>query len=167
MIYTENSVNELYESNLRTAKDLLKTLPIYCGVEPKFTGLTGWVFEQTIRHCIQKELDAMDIKVEIEEQVALIRRAKVDLKIGNTAIEIKTSGLFSRDDIAKYKTYQIEAKTKNWQYVFLSIGETTFRTGIIEALGRENVVLLYEYDGSWRASCGEWQRFIGLIAKAI
>lgn len=167
MIFNENTVNELYESNLQKAKDLLKALPIYCGAEPRFSGLTGWVFEQTIQYCIRKELDAMNIKAEIEEQVTLIGRVKIDLRIGNTVIEIKTSGLFSRDDIAKYKKYQIEAKTKKWRYVFLSIGETTFRPGIIEALGREDVVLLYEYDGSWKENFGEWQRFIELIVEGI
>ncbi|MRR35596.1 hypothetical protein EG829_13145 [bacterium] len=167
MIYDESTVNDFYEKNLEEAKTLLKSLPFCCGFQPAFSGLTGWVFEQTIQHCIRNELKELKLQAEIEEQVCLIGRAKIDLRVGKTAIEIKTSGLFSRDDILKYKRYQAEAETKGWRYILLSIGETTFREGIIDALGKDNVVLLYERDGSWNPNSGEWQRFMKIIVEGV
>jgi hypothetical protein len=167
MIYNKKTVQKCNESNLKAAKEQLKKIPVYCGHEPEFSGLTGWVFEQTIQHCIRQELDKMNLTAEIEEQVKLIGRAKIDLRIGNTAIEIKTSGLFSKEDIAKYKKYQGEAKERGWRYIFLSIGETTFRTGILEAMGKDNVVLLENYDGKWAPNDGEGARFIGIIVNGL
>ena len=167
MIYDETTVNDFYEKNLEEAKCLLKSLPCCCGVHPAFSGLTGWVFEQTIQHCIQKELKELKLQADFDEQVTLIGRARVDLRVGTTAIEIKTSGLFSKDDIEKYKKYQAEAAVKGWRYVLLSIGETTFRDGVIEALGKENVVLLYEREGSWKPNSGEWQRFMEMIVQGV
>jgi len=167
MIYDESSVNDFYEKNLEEAKCLLMSLPFCCGDQPSFSGLTGWVFEKTIQHCIRRELKEMKLEADIEEQACLLGRAKVDLRVGTTAIEIKTSGLFSREDIFKYQKYKTEAEAKGWRYIFLSIGETTFRQGIIEALGKENVVLLYEYDGSWSPSNGEWQRLMEIVAEGV
>lgn len=167
MIYDESSVNDFYENNLEEAKIILKSLPFCCGEQPAFSGLTGWVFEQSIQYCIRQELKEMKLEAEIKEQVSLGGRAKVDLRVGTTAIEIKTSGLFSKEDIFKYKKYQAEAEAKGWRYIFLSIGETTFRQGIIDALGKENVVLLYEYDGSWTPNNGEWQRLMEIVAEGV
>jgi hypothetical protein len=70
-IFTENKIYELYETNHRAAADKLKQIPVYCGNEPSFTGLNGWVFEQTIQYCIKKELKAKRIKTETIEQAQL------------------------------------------------------------------------------------------------
>ena len=63
MIFSERKISEIYEDNLRAAKTLLKSITFYCesGSEPKFSGLTGWVFEQTVLYCIQQELKEMKI----------------------------------------------------------------------------------------------------------
>jgi hypothetical protein len=168
MIFTERRISEIYEENLQVAKGLLKTIPIFCGAEPKFTGLSGWVFEQAVLYCIQQELEKMQIAVKPQEQVSLSGRATVDLLIGKTAIEVKTSGLFSANEIEKYKKYQAIAKERGWRYVFLSIGETTYQARIIEALGTDDVILLEKLEeGKWKPNVGEWARFILIIADGI
>ena len=70
-VFTEDKIYELYEVNRGAAADKLKQISVYCGNEPSFTGLNGWVFEQTIQYCIKKELKAKKIKTEIIEQAKL------------------------------------------------------------------------------------------------
>ena len=159
MIHDESTVEALFQKSLIEAKELLARLGVYSGRSPSFTGLSGWVFEQTIQHCIREELRSRELTTEPVEQVGLGGRVKVDLLVGGIAIEIKTSGLFGRDEIPKYEKYQSEADTRGYRYVFLSRGETTYRTGIIKALGQDNVVML---DGH-----GEWERFIGIITDDL
>ena len=161
MLYDYSKVEKLFQTSLREAKELLKTLRVHSGREPNFSGLSGWIFEQTIQHCIREELKRMRFAAEpICEQFKLGGRRKVDLLVGGAAIEIKTSGLFGRDEISRYKLCQAEAAAKGYRYVFLSRGETTYRADIIKALGKDNVVLLEEQDG-------EWKRFIEIIADGL
>lgn len=166
MVYNETSIQRVYEANLREAKRQLQNLPVCCSYEPSFPGLAGWILEQTIQHCVRRELDKMNLTAEVEEQVSIGRQAAVDLLIGKTAIEIKTSGLAGEDDIVKYKNYQDQAKERGWRYVFLSINETAFRTHITEALGKDNVVLLENFDNVWQIN-GEWERFIGIVVDGL
>lgn len=166
MIYNETAIQKVYEANLREAKRQLQNLPVCCSYEPSIPGLTGWILEQTIQHCIRRELDRMNLSAEVEEQVIIDEQATIDLLIGKTAIEITTSGLASEDDIVKHKNYQTQAKERGWRYVFLSISETTFRTHLIEALGKDNVILLENYDSVWQLN-GEWGRFIGIIVDGL
>ena len=94
------------------------------------------------------------------EQVGLGGRTRVDLLVGSTAIEIKTSGLFGLDEIDRYKKCQSLAAAKAYRYVLLSRGETTYRTGLLEALGIDNVILLEEEGGAWK-------RLIRIIASGL
>src|SRR5689334_19076052 len=104
MIYDETKVEKVYQKSLRDAKELLRELRVHSGREPNFSGLSGWVYEQTIQHCIRKELKEMGLVAKpVLEQVSLGGRTRVDLLIGNTAIEIKTSGLFGLHEIERYK----------------------------------------------------------------
>jgi len=173
MIYNESSVQRVYKMNAREAKKQLMQLPVYSGpafygYEPEVPGLTGWVFEQTIQHCIRRELEKMNLTAEIEEQESITESAKIALRVGKTAIEIKPSELFSHDDIVQCKNGQAQAKEKGWRYIFLSSGETTFQTGIIEAIGKDNVIFLEKYDeGEWKPNDGEWARFVGIIVDGL
>ena len=79
MIYDNTRVVDFFNQNLTQAKGLLKHLEICRDREPRFSALSGWVFEQTIRHCMCEELGQMGIFVEPEEQFGLGRRVKADL----------------------------------------------------------------------------------------
>ena len=61
-VFYEKTIRELYERNLALAKAKLTELPVHCGHVPNFGGLNGWVFEQTIQYCLQKEIEAEGIK---------------------------------------------------------------------------------------------------------
>jgi hypothetical protein len=132
---------------------------VFCGREPNFAGLSGWVFEQTVQYCIRKELKDEEIEAKIVEQVSLGGRAKVDLTVGKVAIEIKTSGLFGFSDVQRYQQYRMLAEAKEFRYVFLTQGENyrPYRSGIIKALGNSNVFFL--------STSGEWARFVALLIR--
>jgi hypothetical protein len=157
--FDENGIWTLFESGMKQAKANLAKLKVYCGREPNFAGLSGWVFEQTIQHCIRKELAAAEVRAEIAEQVSLGGRAKADLTIGKVAVEIKTSGLFGIADVQRYGKYRKAAEAKGFRYVFLTWGENyrPYRDGIIKALGKANVFYLNE--------TGEWERFISMLKR--
>ena len=158
-VYTETKIDGLYESNYKDAVSKLTQLPVYCGTPPHFGQLTGWVYEQTIQYCIKQELEARKVKADIKEQVSLRGRAKADLKVNNVAIEIKHNGLFGSQDAAKYSEYSKAASAKGWHYLYITQGETykSYRAGITETLGRENVFFL--------DTEGDWDRFVGRLAE--
>jgi predicted RNA binding protein with dsRBD fold (UPF0201 family) len=160
-LFNESQIKDLYESNLEKAKQLLSTLEVYCGKEIKLNGLNGWIFEQTIRYCIQKELKNQHISLQISEQVSLCGRCKVDLKVGNIAIEMKSRGLFGQKDIERYRGYRKAAENKGWRYVVVGLNETyePYRQGIIKSLGQDRVFYLFRQNG-------EWQRFIDLLCAS-
>ena len=160
MIHDEQSVEAMFQQSLQEAKNLLAGLSVAGGREPSFGGLTGWVFEKTIQHCIRQELESRGLSAEMKEQIPLSGRAKVDLGVGRIAVEIKTLGLFGRDQFAKCKKYQSDAAERGYRYVFLSRTETYFETAIMEALAPENVVL-------FDRPSGEWKRFIEIIADDL
>jgi hypothetical protein len=153
-IYTESQVNKLFDSNYSSVVHKLEELTVYCGTEPAFGQLTGWVYEQTIQYCIRRELEARKVKAYIKEHVSLRGRAKADLKVNSVAIEIKHRGLFGSSDAAKYRDYKKAATANGWAYLFITGSEShrPYRTGITKALGRENVFFL--------DTKGDWKRFV-------
>ena len=155
-----DDVWRLFESNLQRAKGKLAELPVYCGIQPRFSGLSGWVFEQTIQHCIQRELKARRMSPNVREQVSLGGRTKADLVVGKVAVEIRTSGLFSPSDADRYKRYSKAAETRGFRYVYLTWEENflPYKRALDKALGRRNVFYLNED--------GEWHRFITLLVES-
>ena len=153
-IYTESQIDKLFHSNHQRAIRKLAELPVYCGTEPDFGRLTGWVYEQTIQYCIRQELEARRVKADIKEHVSLRGRVKADLKVNGVAIEVKHNGLFGPGDAAKYQDYKKAASAKGWAYLFITGGEShrPYRTGITKALGRKNVFFL--------DTNGDWKRFV-------
>ena len=111
--------------------------------------------------CIRRELTARKLKADIKEHVCLRGRAKADLKVNNVAIEIKHNGLFGSSDAAKYRDYRKAATTNGWSYLFITRSESypPYRTGITEALGRENVFFLDRK--------GDWKRFMRRLEELI
>ena len=104
--FNASTIWTLFDASLKRAKLNLSKLKVFCGRKPNFAGLSGWVFEQTIQHCIKKELKVKRFAVEIAEQVSVGGRAKADLTVGKAAIEIKTSGLFGLSDVRRYRKYR-------------------------------------------------------------
>jgi len=160
-IFNTDDIERLHQSSLDQARSKLKEVEVYCGDEPSFAGLNGWVFEQTIRYCVTRELEANGANLEIKEQVSLGGRAKADLQVGNTLIELKTSGLFGLNDVERYSRYKDQALDKGFnRYLYLTWDERhkPYRTGLNQSLGEENVFYISEE--------GEWGRFIDVIISS-
>lgn len=94
---------------LNAARQLLASLPVAEKREPNTKGLSGWVYEQTVRHCLSEELITLGLCPTIEEQVPLYGRTKIDLLVGRVAIEIKALGFFG-DDARKYSRYRAKVE---------------------------------------------------------
>ena len=86
-------------------------------------------------------------------------RVRADLKIGNAAIEIKESGLFSPAGVAKYREYRKAANNLGLEYLFITGGERyqPYRHGITKALGKSNVFFL--------DTSGDWKNFINRLVR--
>ena len=158
----ENAVCGFHETALEAAKKKLCELSVYSPPrEPRFTGLGGWVFEQTIQSCLECELKHRGIRTELREEISLGGRAKADLGIADLAIEIKSRGLFSRADVERYGGYKRKANELGLKYLFITREESyqPYRDGIEEALGRDNVFFLDKP--------GHWQRFVTRVVRAV
>lgn len=158
MKYDEYTVKNLYEENLSDVKQRLASLACAEGRKPTMTGLNGWIYEQTIRHCLSQELTALGISPIIQEQVPLYGRAKVDLLVGRVAIEIKARGSFG-DDARKYSTYRSKVEERGWIYCYLTGGESydPYRLATESTFGKDCAFFL-DKDG-------EWDRFVREVAK--
>lgn len=161
LLFGYDKIWKIYTCNLQEAMDKLAELEVFCNHAPHFAGLGGWVFEQTIQFCVRKELKARRIQAAFREQIPLIGRVKADLGIGNLAIEIKSAGLFSKEDANRYGRYKTAAAGKGLDYLFFTSGESCdiYREGIIKAVGADNVFFL---DGT-----RDWGRFVSRIAAAV
>jgi hypothetical protein len=144
---------------LAKAQQLLSSLPIAEGRTPNIAAMNGWVFEQTIRHCLSHELKGIGIYPTIKEQQPVEGRVKVDLLIGKIALEVKVAGSFGHKDVEKYSSYRARVEQKGWIYCYLTGGETydPYRTGMKKVFGNERAFFL---DAE-----GEWQRFVQAIAE--
>jgi hypothetical protein len=157
--FDEKAILGQFESNLKTAKGSLASLEFCCSEEPSFQGLSGWIFEQTVQDCLRKELKALGIRAEIQEQASLGGRAAVDLLIGSAvAIEIKAKGLFDRNAASRYCKYRVAAEERGYCYLYLTLQESylPYRKAMLEALGQENTFFL--------DTPGDWSR---LVKRAI
>lgn len=161
MKFSGPGVLDLVERNLRIARKRLTELPVYCGNEPTFGELHGWVFEQTVQWCLLRELAALGLKPKVEEQVKLVGRAKVDFRIGRVMVELKSGGLFSMADVGKYRRYRQTAESLGYRYLFVSKYEDCerYRPGIQKGIGRGNVFVLNQPD--------HWKRFVQAVRKEL
>lgn len=158
MIYDENQIKNLYKENLSDAKQRLASLLVAEGREPTTKGLSGWVYEQTIRHCLSQELKALGMLPSIKEQEPLYGRIKIDLLVGRAAVEIKALGSFG-DDARKYSGYKTKVEEKGWAYFYLTSSETyhRYRSETESVFGKERAFFL--------DTPGEWERFVKEILK--
>ena len=158
MNYDEDKVEKLYQENLRHASRLLASLPVADGREPSPHTLSGWVYEQTIRHCLCAELAAQGLSPKVEEQMALSGRAKVDLLVGTAAVEIKALGSFGHD-AEKYTRYRAKAESKGWAYLYVTRCESyePYRLATVDAFGKARAFFL--------DTAGDWERFVREVAN--
>ncbi len=158
MIYDENEIEKLYQQSLSAARQALALLPVAKGREPAIKGLNGWVYEQTIRHCLSAELLTLGISPIMKEQVPLYGRAKIDLLVGRVAVEIKALGSFG-DDARKYSGYRAKVEEKGWAYCYLTRSETyhPYRLATQSTFGKERAFFLDKR--------GDWERFVEEVLK--
>ena len=153
MLFTEAAIIDLYAKSLAQAEEGLASLPVAEGRKPNAHGLSGWVFEQTIRCCLVRELAAVGLQPDVQEQVALIGRARVDLRVGNAAIEIKARGSFGAGD-SKYADYRRVVEQRGWTYLYLTMQEShaPYRDATLATFGADRAFFL--------DTPGEWARFV-------
>jgi hypothetical protein len=158
MRYNEGTVEEIYKDNLKAARRLLASLPIAEGRKPNTKGLNGWIYEQTIRHCLFQELITQGLTPTIKEQVTLYGRTKIDLLVGRVAIEIKALGSFG-DDARKYGEYRKRVEERGWTYCYVTRSETykRYRSETESVFGKEHAFFL--------DTGGDWKRFIKEVVK--
>jgi hypothetical protein len=156
MKYDEIEIETLYQENLSIVRQLLASLPVAEGRQPTTKGLNGWVYEQTIRHCLCEELKELRLTPSIDEQVRLYGRTKVDLLVGKVAIEIKALGIFG-NDARKYSGYRAKAEVNGWNYFYLTRGESyrPYRVSMQSTFGKERAFFL--------DTEGDWERFVSEI----
>lgn len=160
MKYNEREIEKIYQENLSVARQLLASLSVAEGREPTTKGLNGWVYEQTIRHCLCEELKELGITPTIKEQVPLHGRTKVDLLVGKVAIEIKALGLFGNDS-RKYTGYRAKAEENSWSYFYLTREESyrPYRVAMQSTFGDERAFFL--------DTEGDWERFVSKIINLL
>jgi hypothetical protein len=150
------SIEKRFADAVDEASRQLASLTIVKGRTVSVKGLRGWLFEQTVRTCLEEELEIRGISVAIEEQASIGGRASVDLVIGPVAIEIKSGGFFS-DVSERYLRYRTTIEAKGWHYFYLTLGETY----------APYVKIARRTFGSRRAffldQKGEWPRFVSEV----
>jgi hypothetical protein len=154
--FTESRVIERFEAALAEAERRLASLDVAQGRRPTAMGLSGWVFEQTVRYCLGRELDAAGHHCEIRGQVPLKGRARVDLLAGRAAIELKARGSFGAGD-AKYSAYRKAAEERGWAYLYLTMqeGYAPYRLATASTFGGDHAFFLDEP--------GDWSRFVDTV----
>jgi hypothetical protein len=159
--FSRDEIWQLYGRSYKSAVRRLQKIPVFCGDKPRFRGLSGWVFEKTIHYCIKKEFHAVGINVKILEEVRLGSRARADLQIGNTLIEIKLSGVYSRGAFKKYRLYRRIAEKAGFSYLFFSGGESykPNRGAARDVYGRNNTFFL--------DTTADWRRFIKRLVALL
>ena len=161
MIYTEIGVIDVYEQSLDDARERLSLLGVAEGRTPTSRLISGWVFEQTVRFCLTQELSAVNIRPLVQEQVKLCGRAKIDLLVGNVAIELKALGSFGKRGFDKYEMYRLAVESHGWVYLYLTKQErhAPFRQSAIDAFGSNGAFFL-NIDG-------DWKRFADAVIKYL
>jgi len=53
---SKQSVEERYSDAIKEVEQKLASLDVVCGRKVNLKGLRGWIFEQTVRTCIEEEI---------------------------------------------------------------------------------------------------------------
>ena len=154
-------LEERYQKALEEAKQKLASLDVTCGRPINVKGLSGWVFEQTVRTCLEEELNERGITVTIQEQVSIGGRATIDFLVGAIAIEVKAAGFFSDDDGARYSTYRKRAEANGWHYLYLTLCEThrPYVESARKSFGDDKAFFLDQKDS--------WLRLVATVVRLL
>lgn len=160
MILTEAQIVEQYVRALDDASRVLASRPWAGGDPPSIAGLNGWVFENVVRECLLMELRAMGYAPRPLEQVRLVGRARIDLVIGDAAIELKARGSFGPGD-AKYSSYRDAVERSGRRYLYLTLQEShaPFRAVTEDVFGAGRSFFL--------DTPGDWKRFVECVAAGL
>lgn len=150
MKYSEKEIEDIFNKNVNLATQALSNIPVAKGKEPSLRGLNGWVFEQTIQSCLVDELALLGKNYQISEQFKISGRAKADLLVGKTAIEIKAGGMFG-DESEKYKRYKTILTERDILYLYITMHETypPYREAMKKAFGEDSCFFLSEKN-AWK-----------------
>lgn len=151
-MFSEGDVTASHEATLEQARRALAALPFAADAVPEFRGLRGWVFEQTVRHCLRQELVARGLDPPIREQWRIAGTRKVaDLLVERVAVEVKESGLFAYASVAKYRDCQAHTTAAGFHYLYRAGVKTNprLRAGMRDAVGAESAFYL-DHAGDWR-----------------
>ena len=160
-MYTETDIMRLYQHNLCIAIANLCKVEVFCGTPPTLAAVNGWVFEQTVQHCLVDELANQNLHTTVMEQVRIGQRVVIDLLVATVAVEIKLKGLFGQDDFAKYRKAAAQARSRGLSYLYLTGQENhpPYREGIKRAVGVNNAFFL--------DVAGEWEGFLSRVTVLL
>ena len=154
------SVEKRFEGALADANRRLAALAIVRGRPISLKGMRGWIFEQTVRTCLEEEIEKRGISVAVQEQVAIRGRATVDLLFASVAIEVKVGGFF--DDVGeRYLDYRKAVEAKGWRYFYLTLFENyePYVKIARRTFGNNRAFFLDQK--------GEWTRFISEVMPLL
>jgi len=136
-------------------------LKIFYGIEGIRKALSGWSFETIIHHYLKNELLDRGILDEIETQYKLHGRKRIDLKISNIIIEIKTQGIFGKKAVENYSNHKRIATEKCQNYLYIATEDTDYKVKqeTINFFGEENAFFLSDE--------GSWQKFVERVSGIL
>jgi len=159
--YTQDDIHRLYERNHGTAIENLCKVEVFCGTRPTLTCVNGWVFEQTVRHCLSHELTVLNLHPVTKEQERIGQRVVIDLLVGTVGIEIKLKGLFGPTDFNRVRKASDQARSQGLSYLCL-VGQeshTPYRERAMNAVGRDNAFFL--------DTPGQWGLFVSRVVELL
>ena len=159
--YSEADIHRLYERNRVLAVDNLCKIEIFCGTRPNLTCVNGWIFEQTVQHCLFNEPAIRDSHPDIKVQAKIGQRVVIDLQVGTVGIEIKLKGLFGSPDFDRCRKASDQARLRGLSYLCLVGREShpPYRDGAKNAVGKDNAFFL---DVS-----GQWEAFVSRVVELL
>lgn len=154
------SVQGRFEGALADANRRLASLTILRGRPISLKGLRGWIFEQTVRTCLEEEMEKRGISALVQEQAPIRGRATVDLLIASVVIEVKVAGFF--DDVSeRYLGYRKAVEAKGWHYFYLTLEEShkPYVKIARRTFGKDRAFFLDQK--------GEWSRFVSTVMRLL
>ena len=159
MKYDKDKIWNINNKNLDQAITKLKEIDLYDNGEIEIKGLSGWIFELTIKACIKSELEDLELECEITEQYKL-NKYKIDLKINDKIlIELKKGGS-PLEGLKKYKKIRELGNEMGFIYLYFTGSESSPKAiaKTKEIFGIENSFFMDKLD---------WDKFITRITNIL
>ena len=158
--FMTTTIDKRYHAALKQAEQKLASVDVACGRPVNVRGLSGWVFEQTVRTCLEEELKNLGIEVDVKEQVTIGGRVRIDLLFGCVAVEVKAAGFFG-DESNRYSGYRKMVEKKGWHYLYLTLHETykPYVGMARKAFGSDKAFFLDQKNS--------WPQFVSTVVRLI